>query len=221
MRKYKVLEIGFKPKVNDKIRLVLKVVNQLKPIFWFTLGRDGSVYFGLSLKRSDQTYLSWQLVKNIEGTIKFNVNDGKRCFGDIKKISHHGNSGFVHMPYGRGFSKDIRNIQEQIEICKLVLPPQRKIETILQARKKDIVLEYPATDCCPVFLHFHISPLGKQKPLIIPQAKDGLCFAIKFSNLIEISDRIFQITLWHGPEGPSDDTILVLPLLSFEEKQGH
>ena len=67
----------YEPDLNDRIRVVLQYDRVVRPILWFQVRRDGSIYFGLRRKNVLLKKGSKMAKDTSGGKVRIDYSDGK------------------------------------------------------------------------------------------------------------------------------------------------
>lgn len=136
---------------GDTIRVVLDHSGGLRPVFWFEVSIDGSIYLGPRLKTVTSMKAGAKHTEKGVLTILFEegeeINDLSLLNG---KVSFH-SSGTIHSAGQRLFRDPIRSISKQEELCRVLFAHPSTFNTIDGSpRKRDVCLRYPYDERCPL-----------------------------------------------------------------------
>jgi len=199
----------FLPNPGDRIRLLLRYQETWRPIFWFKLAKDGSVYLGPRLPKISE--LKKGKAKSL-GNNQFRVQyaDGELITNPdlIKqaKLSFHA-SGVVNVPGDRISGEVLRSLKEQILLCFIILRHPKHFDAIddSKIKKRDVCLNCPIDENRPLWAQLWIAPNTKVEPIIHDSVNWQLNSIFCYQNLKEIQNLTLQFVLAYGTKGPWPD----------------
>lgn len=208
----------FEPKLNDKYRLLILYENEWRPIFWFQVKNDGSIYLGPRYKNFEVLKSGSGIADN--GKIHINYADGENITDpSILKIagktSFHA-SGIINTLGDRQFRNNLREIREQELLCFAIFQHPNKFKAITQPTSKDICINYAFDEDSPLQAQMYIAP---EDSLQIVNNKDAdyqivMLFPYKGFDKEMKNNITLQICLNHSAKGPwPPQTYLVFPTI--------
>ena len=196
----------FQPDPGDQIRIVLEYDGLWRAVFWFSVARDGSVYLGPRYVALDE--IKRGEAKPVDGTLlRVDYGDGDAITDpeDIKaaKLSIHA-SGVINAPGGRLSRRSLRELSEQALLCSILFVHPSAFEPTNAAspRKRDIRLNYPINEDCPLWGHLYVAPAGKLKIVTPTSAAHQVNLLFEYVRLDGVPDMVVQFVLGHGATGP-------------------
>jgi hypothetical protein len=197
----KLLEVArYEPKAGDRIRILINYEKHWRPVFWVQVSKDGSVYLGPRMEKVKQIKKGSKIIKNKITSINYNegieINDLNKS--DLTKVSFHA-SGIVHTVDEKLFRKSLRRLKKQEELCHLLFLHPSHFATIKQSeiKKRDICLNYPINQECPLAASLYVSPLNNCKTVKIIDANYQINLMLNFSGVNDLSNLLLQIVLYH------------------------
>jgi hypothetical protein len=187
---------------GDTIRVVLEYSGSLRPVFWFEISADGSIYLGPRLKTVTSMKAGVNhTVKGVQ-TILFEegeeIKDANLLNG---KISFH-SSGTIHSAGKQLFRDSIRSITKQEELCRVLFAHPSTFKTIHGSpRKRDVCLRYPYDERRPLQAICFLAPKNASHLVRIKDAAHQMNMFFPFSGLQGVPDIMLQLILFHASEG--------------------
>ncbi|MBI2337931.1 hypothetical protein HYU95_02000 [Candidatus Daviesbacteria bacterium] len=190
----------YSPKSQQVYRILVNYQQSWRPIFWFKVGSDGSIYLGprfknvMTLKKGSKSitgkqvkilYEEGQEIKNPE--ILKNAN----------KISFHA-SGIVHAAGDKLLRNQIRTMHEQEELCQILFQHPSQYASVSSVRNTDICLNYAFNEMCPLQGLIFVAPKDRCKFIQIKSIENQITLILPYNNLEGTPDLILQIILSHG-----------------------
>jgi hypothetical protein len=196
----------FLPNPGDRIRIVVRYQESWRPIFWFKLAKDGSVYLGPRLTEISELkkgkaeplgdnqfrvqYASGEQIDNLELMRK-------------AKLSFHA-SGIVNTPGGRTAGEMIRSLKEQTLLCMTTFRHLSHFDAVDEAQltNRDVCLNCPIDEDRPLWGQLWIAPVTKEHPVIHDSVSWQLNAFFRYQGLQGVQDLTLQFVLAYGAEGP-------------------
>lgn len=196
----------YTPKRGDRIRILVEYCQSWKPIFWFKLAHDGSVYLGP--RYTEIVELSQGTAKHLEGS-QFRVSyaDGATITNpEVRKqakLSFH-SSGVINTPAGRLARPSLRSLSDQQLLCLAVFQHPSAFAAIdnSSVKNRDVCLRYPIDVVRPLCCHLYVMPREKTRPITPASAVYQMNLLFEYSALDGIPNVVLQLVLSHGAEGP-------------------
>ena len=142
----------FDPEYRDTIRVIVNVDGSLRPIFWFSVGEDHSVYVGPRVTRPT-IMKSGASARRTEHGVRIDYSDGDVLDPSEStnpgKISFH-QSGIVNASAGRSILDRMNSTGGHL-LAHLLFRHPRHFEEVPAIRKKDVVLNLNIEDDLPIF----------------------------------------------------------------------
>ena len=195
---------------KDHVRVVLfDSNNRYIPIFWFEIGLDGSIYFGIRRKNPPILKKSRKILNNSQVTFSFEEGDiitDERYKKNIK-VSYHA-SGIVNLFDSRFTSDKLRDLNDVKLISFLLFEKLINFPLIAGKKigKKDIILHYKDSPNHPLVGQLYVMPnqdqISDMKPIIASDAisQKNLCFICK--DLVNCNNYLLQLVLYSHKLGP-------------------
>lgn len=191
---------------GNKIRILVNYNDALRPIFWFSLGKDGSVYLGH--RYSDISILRKGSKISKDGSVTINYTEGDQIdpesLDDPGKMSFH-SSGAVNVLEDRSWMDTLRGITEERTLCLALFKHPSAYESVRHIRKGDIVLNYPFDEERPMLGIITLQPATKNvlEPIRVEAARHQLNLLFDCNGLEMVpADIRLKLVLYHGPNGP-------------------
>lgn len=195
-------------KALDRVRLLLPYGEVERPFFWFSRGKDGSIYAGVRKKKFTEGRIITKAKP--DNSIRIDYNEGETLSSTegtlSSKVSVHA-SGIVHTETKPGFRLNLPPLRG-LETAKLIsvvgIEHPRNFEPVKSIRRRDVVTGYPVAEDMPLWMRIYAAPtgtlfLGKPAPEVVHQMT--LVFAC--SGLDTGAPNLsLQIDLCHGARGP-------------------
>lgn len=195
----------FLPNPGDRIRIVVRYQESWKPIFWFKIAKDGSVYLGPRLTEISE-------IRNGKaapiGGNEFRVqySGGEQIDNPTlakSKLSFHG-SGIVNAPGGRTSGEKIRSLKEQTLLCVTTFRHLSHFDVVVEAQIKNRDLNCPIDEARPLWGQLWIAPSTKECPVLHDHdtVKWQINTVFRYQGIQEIDGLTLQFVLAYGVEGP-------------------
>jgi hypothetical protein len=195
----------YEPNPGDRIRIVIRYQQSWRPMFWFKLATDGSIYLGPRLKEISE--LKMGKAKSSEGNqFRVRYSDGKAIDDPeiVKKakLSFHA-SGIVNSPAGRTRGEIIRSLKDQTLLCVTIFRHPSYFDTVDDAKitNRDICLNLPIDEQRPLWGQLWIAPTTKQRAVIHDMESWQINTFFCYKGLQDITDLTVQFMLAYGAKG--------------------
>lgn len=195
----------FTPRLNEKYRILVHYKNKWRPILWFQVKKDGSIYLGPRYENIESLKKGSGIAKN--GKIRINYADGENItdpnvIKQAGKTSFHA-SGVISSLGNRQFRNKLRDVKQQELLCMVLFEHPSKFKAVDRPRKTDICIKYSLDETSPLQAQLYVAP--KDSSLII----DNKNLAYQIAMLLSYegfeesmkSAITLQIKLGHGPKG--------------------
>jgi hypothetical protein len=198
----------FIPIPGDRIRIIVRYKNTWRPIFWFKLSKDGSVYLGPRL--TEILELRSGKANPIEDNqFRVQYSEGGRIDNPEllmqAKLSFHG-SGIVNMPGGRTSGEKIRSLNEQALLCVTTFRHLSHFDVVDEAeiKSRDVCLNCPIDEARPLWGQLWIASSTKESPVLHDSdaVKWQINIVFRYQGIEEIEGLTLQLVLAYGLEGP-------------------
>lgn len=193
---------SFSCRPKDRVRIVLDWQGQLRPIFWFSLARDGGVYAGPRAESEPGEVRHGRGIPGPDGTCEVKYTDGERVTDPGKpKLSFHP-SGVVHLPASRLFRKPLASIVEPSLLCHVAFQHPRSFAAIEADRfaDHDVLIALEADESRPLlaWLHFLPGSTGFIEPACLNWQID---LVFRCSGFQPLADFRLAFAIGPGPVG--------------------
>lgn len=197
----------WEPKINDRIRLILQYDKRVRPIFWFQVKMDGSIYFGI---RRQNPQVMKRGSKDIEGsTVRFNYSEGEIIDSfrtrNNPKVSYHA-SGEVHLAGAVFPGKSINSLTETELIAFLIFEHLTKVFTLTKRERNDIPIPFRFDEDKPLVGQLYVSPYNTDSqrinPISFPKADWQTNLFFEYRNLDGCQDFNLELALYTIGRGP-------------------
>ncbi|MDD5454902.1 MAG: hypothetical protein PHW62_05350 [Candidatus Ratteibacteria bacterium] len=188
------------PLADDRIRIVVNYNGEWKPIFWFRIAKDKSIYLGPRLKNISELRKGSKQIS--EGKVEIKYHEGEKVTEETlfnkSKISFH-SSGIINFFGDRSYRDSFRDIKQQEELFITLFMHPSKYETIQksQIKERDVCLNYYFDEEKPLQGLFLISPMQDVRISKIPSAENQLNLVFVYKDL----GLVLQSILSHGIKG--------------------
>lgn len=201
---------------GDHIRILIEYQGKWKPLFWLSVGKDGSIY--LAPRKKKVSFVKRGTSITNEGMLSVNFADGEivqniESYKGLKTSFH--SSGAINSIDNRVYREPLREIKEQQELCIFLFQHPDKYESLEEGeiKKRDIGLRFPIDEQNPLLARIHVAPSEKMQPIFNEHALFQVNLVLPFSNLINCQNITVQIN-FHSVVGDgtwSPYTYLVYP----------
>ena len=155
----------FELPAGDRVRLLFEYDGHYCPLFWFSVGKDASFYFGIRKRALTEAKKACVELdqSSLQTTIRYDQGSPIEPANGVldTKISVHA-SGIVHTGMRPGIrfvrEKMLRDLRDPTMICLAVFQHPREFECVKSIRKRDVLLKYPIDECSPFWVQVHASP---------------------------------------------------------------
>ena len=193
---------------RQRVRILVKYDGLFRPVFWFWVGQDGSIYLGPRHQLTEAK----QGAMPVDGhstTIRYSAGERIELTGVQKeaKISVHA-SGHIHAldRRFRAIRSPLRGLKEQTLICLVLLKHPSTFAPVETFRNRDIPIIYPTDEERPFLLYIDAVPKKSSEisaPWVCPPK------AIYWMNLLfdccglqGTPDLTLRLGLSHDMQGP-------------------
>jgi hypothetical protein len=210
---------------KDQLRILLRYGEGFRPIFWFQLAADASLYLGprytkvTRLRHSEARRVAPRELR-IEYSEGTEIADSRARLH--AKVSFHG-SGVINAPSGRLFRSPLRSLDGQDLVSFAVFQHPRHFSLVAtdSIRKRDVCLDYPIDEGRPLAAYLYAAPKSKLQLVRQPNATFQVNLFFCYPPADNSRDLTLQLILTHGAEGPwPEETylgIIALPSSPQEE----
>jgi hypothetical protein len=195
----------FTPEAGDRIRVLIEYGGSWRPIFWFQVSRDGSVYLGP--RYVDITQLLYGAASRVEDGFRVSYGNGAAITDpEVRKRAKlllHA-SGVINTPAGRATRPSLRSLSEQQLLCSALFqhPGAFDVVDIAAIKRRDVCLRYPIEEARPLWCHLYVAP-GMNNQVVKPaSAVFQLNALFKYAALDGVPDLVLQLVFGHGAAGP-------------------
>lgn len=205
--------------IGIKHRIIVMYQNTYRPIFWFQVSQDGSIYCAPNQSvNKDRKIYCGETKTNESGVLSFGFDEieatGKKIDPndiDSFKTSFHG-SGVVNALGGRVYRPPIRDASCQEELCIVFFAHPTKFEEIHTTRKTDIPLRFLLDDDYPLALQVTISDPSNTVLVNYPYDRnDSINMLFQYSGI----DKIDKLSVQLSFRVPSKGIWPKLSLIAF------
>jgi hypothetical protein len=188
---------------GKKVRVVLDHSGGLRPVFWFKVSTDGSIYLGPRLKTVTSMRAGAKHTEQGVLTVLYEEGEEIKDPSLLKgKISFH-SSGTIYSAGEQLFRDSIRSISKQEELCRVLFANPCTFDAIEgHPRKLDVCLRYPSDKRCPLQAVCFIAPQKANHVVRIKDAAHQMNLFFPFSGLKGVPDIMLQLILFHASEMP-------------------
>jgi hypothetical protein len=209
------------PDADDRIRILIEYEGSWRPVFWFKVARDGSIYLGP--RYVDITLLRHGVAQPLEGgQFRVSYDDGAKVTDPelmkTAKLSLHA-SGIINTPIGRFTGVSLRSITNQQLLCLATFQHPSAFDGIgaETVKKRDVCLRYPVEESCPLWCQLFAGPKEKVQLVSRPSAVFQIILLFNYEGLSGVPDLLLQLVIGHGAAGPwPPHSYLVFPVLNPE-----
>ncbi len=201
--------------VGQGIRIIVPYEDSWHAIFWFKLGKDGSIYFGPSYKPTGESSIGRKIKPGTSYSI--NPEDLVEITDPVLINDSHTSvhpSGAINMSGQRFYREHLKNLFEQEHICSILFErPENYPEVAAPpGRPGDVYLKYPIDDSRPLSGEIDVAPRGKERYILAKNAPYQVNLIFRFSGFKDNVDRSVQFVLCHLNESTwPNATYLILP----------
>lgn len=182
---------------GDHIRILIEYKGKWKPLFWLSVGKDGSIYLAPRMKKISFMKRGTSITSK-EGMFSVNYSDGEivqniESYKGLKTSFH--SSGAINSIDDRVYREPLREIKEQQELCIFLFqhPDKYKSLEVNEIKNRDIGLRFPIEEQNPLFARIYVAPSEKMQPIINEFALFQVNLVLPFSNLTNCQDITVQI----------------------------
>lgn len=188
--------------LGAKHRIVAQYQGTYRPIFWFQVSQDGSIYCAPNQSvNTDREIYTGNVKADDSGVLSINMDDIKTSGKRIEpssiesfKTSFHG-SGVINTIDGRVFRPSIRKVTLQEELCIAFFAHPTKFQEISCARKYDIPLNFGLDNDYPLVLQVSVSSPLYTVPVNYPSNRnDSINMLFRYKGVDEIDKLNLQLS---------------------------
>ena len=204
----------YEPDAGDRIRVCVLYGGSWRPLLWFELEKDGSLYLGPRLTKP--SVLKRGAAAPKDGALSISYSEGEVVADSAvlknPKFSFHA-SGLTHAAGQRLVREPIRGLREQKELCILLFQHPSSREPLSgPVRKRDVCLErYKVDESAPIHGMLFIAPDTCGRPVAMQLAEHQFNLFFHFTGLADgAPNLLLQLVLGHGLRGPWPPATYVL-----------
>ncbi len=194
----------YETSAGDRIRIAVNYGNMWRPIFWFEVSKDGSVYLGPRLTSISELRQGSKPVGHESTTIKYSEGEIVKDSAILKssKVSFHA-SGAINSAGDRLFRDSLRKLTQQQELCLALFRHPQNYSSIAKEkiRKRDVCLNYHLDENRPIQGLLFIAPKNNMRLVQVQPSTYQVNLIFPFSGLQGCQDLILQLVLSHGAKG--------------------
>jgi hypothetical protein len=184
---------------DDRIRILVRYMDEWRPIFWLQVKSDGSIY--LCPRHEKFTVLRRGSKQATGDTVSIFYNEGEvitdpKILADLKVSIHP--SGVVHVAGDRIFRDKLTTISESQELCDILFEHPSHYSCINGSiRKRDICIDYPIDENGPLYGHLSILPPDKVDYIPFIDAIYQIGIMLYFTRITNDKKFCLQFVLCH------------------------
>lgn len=208
--------------LGKKYRIIAIYKNTCRPMFWFKVSRDASIYCGPYRNSSNiREIYTGSSIKDKNGVLTFNLDNIRQNGNYINpnethgmKVSFHG-SGIIHSIDGsRVFRAPIRNLTSQEELFITMFSHPDTFDEMTPPRPYDIPLRINLEDAYPLALQVSISkPENTVLGCFPSDKKDSINMIFQYHGVETVGNLNLQFSFGMPSEGPWPDlTLMTFPV---------
>ncbi len=197
----------FEPDPGDRIRVLIRYEGSWRPIFWFKLAKDGSVYLAPRLSRVSELRAGKVAVPATDSQVRIQYSSGDSIDDpDVMKkakLSFHG-SGEINMAgIYRARGNVIRSLKEQILLCMMVFrhPGHFGVLDDTKVKDRDVCLSLPIDKERPLWGQMWVAPHANERIVVHNEEQWQINLFFRYVNIDEIHDLKLQLVLVYGAPG--------------------
>ncbi len=191
----------YEPSPGDRVRIVIYYDGRWRPILWFRVHKDGSIYVAPRIKPISNLRKGRMDIKGESTSIKY--SDGQDIIPQKgSKVSFHA-SGEIKSEDELSFRDAIRNLKEQQEYCWVLFhhPSQYISIDDTEIRDRDVCLRYPIDEERPLQGRLFVAPLMNAKFVPIASAIHQINLMFHITGLDGVPDLCIQLVLSNEVKG--------------------
>jgi hypothetical protein len=127
---------------QDKVRLLFSYDGLVRPFFWFSMGKDGSIYAGI--RKTKSTFAKTGTKSTSDNSIRIQYDEGiplSSADGPLSsKISMHA-SGVVHSQGPRVVRPPLRGLKHPTLLSMIILQHPRDFDPVKSVRNRDVITD--------------------------------------------------------------------------------
>lgn len=197
----------YEPDPGDRIRVLIRYERSWRPIFWFKLAKDGSVYLAPRLSKISELKIGKVVTPTFDSQVRIQYSSGELVDDpDVisrAKLSFHG-SGIINMAGAyRTFGDAIRSLTEQALLCMMVFRHPSRFDTVSDSkiRDRDVCLSLPIDEGRPLWGQVWIAPQAKEHIVVHERERYQINPFFRYTNIHEVHDLTVQLVLVYGARG--------------------
>ena len=193
----------YSPEPGDRVRLLVSYGGAWRALLWLKVGKDGSIY--VAPRITDVTTVKKGMKKTEQNQVTISYDEGDTVLDaeTLKnpKLSFHA-SGLIRATGDRLRGHNLRELEEQVELCQILFEHPRIREPIAEVRERDICLEYPIDDERPLIGSLLVAPSRRMNPPpVFADAIHCSSMGLRYTGLDEMQDIVVLFALRHGLKG--------------------
>ncbi|NCB75030.1 MAG: hypothetical protein EOM51_09860 [Clostridia bacterium] len=195
--------------LGKKHRIIAMYQDTYRPIFWFQVCQDGSIYCAPDLTVNEERTIYTGITKtDAMGVLTFDFDQIETAATKVDpmtlesfKTSFHG-SGVINTLGGRVYRHSIRQTSCQEELCIVFFAHPTKFKEIHVARKTDIPLRFLLDDDYPLALQISISAPSCTTFGNYPNERnDSINMLFEYKGIAEIDKLSLQLSFGMPSKG--------------------
>lgn len=197
------------------MRISIAYDGHMRTLFWFKLGKDGSVYFGAYHKPA--TGLAWAALKTVGGRVNITKADWTEVTDPARikdtHVSLHA-SGETHIAGRTYMSAPIKDLSEQVTVCGILFqhPSRYPLAEPNKPGTLDIELDYPIDEGRMLMGELLVAPQGKERYVTSPEAQFQANLIIQCTGFDDGINRSLHFVLYHTTESKwLEATQIIMP----------
>ena len=196
------------PLVGERIRVAMYYGGDWRPLIWFRVGKDGSIYLGLLL---GQPTFGAKGSATGERIIDVKYNDGRPMIAeDMRKGSRVSfkASGEIHFGSDILTGESLEQLSKPRQLCLALFAHPSRYRPPAKRSVNDFdveVVDYPVDEARPIYASVEVAPWNGSSmcaPQGLPRMNVWQSFAFGFSGLTRTPNYALGVTIGHGAEGP-------------------
>jgi hypothetical protein len=204
--------------IGDQVRVGIEYRGGWRPMFWFQLAKDGSLYLGPRFKSVTSVRKGFESTPGPVVTIDFGAGEPMPAplLTDGTKVSFH-SSGLITSAGERLWRPPLRHMRKQHRLISILFqhPTAFRVE---KPKLDDVVLSYPVDEGFPLMCSVYIAPLEQEQPVVFEDARYQASLIFSLSGFDDGAARIVQVLFYDGRlQDWPDGTLLVFDALRREE----
>ncbi len=212
----KSVRAAFIPAIaGTRVRIILLYGNQGHFLYWFKLGKDGSIYFGPSYSPTTSQAVADSPDSGTSFTIGKDDLQPVTDPAQVKDshVSVH-TSGAINLGGRRFYREHLRGLFEQERIASFIFehPSSYPLPSRQGKNTADILLNYPIDETRPLLGELLLAPMGKERYVTSPSAQFQVNIVVQFAGCSDGLARSCQFALYHTNQSDwPQSTYVVMP----------